>query len=341
MGESCFFRDIELIDAAIVGLGWWGKNIVNAVQGKSTRLRFIRGVSKEPDTVRDFAAQHGFELSADLADVLADPRVQAVVLATPHSLHPAQVIEVARSGKAVFCEKPLAMKKTDALRAVQACEQAGIVLGLGTNKRFWPSMRELRQVAASGVLGELLHVEAHYSNLNSNKLFASWRDSPAESPGGGMTGSGIHVLDAVVSLAGPVRRVHAQLISRKPQPDPLDTISVLFEFENRISGTLAAVRATPFYWRVHVFGDKGSAEALGENDLVLHLAGAKPRPAHFEPVDSLSAEFDAFADAIAGRAPYPIPTSHMVNTVAAFEAVIKSIETQATVILGDQNVPGA
>lgn len=324
-----------MINAAIIGLGWWGKNIVNAVQGKSERLRFIRGVSKEPDAVRDFAIQHGFELSTDLADALVDPRVQAVVLATPHSLHTAQVIEVARAGKAVFCEKPLAMKKADAVRAVQACQQAGVVLGLGTNKRFWPSMRELRRVVASGELGELLHVEAHYSNLNSNKNFATWRDSPAESPGGGMTGSGIHVLDAVVGLAGPVRRVNAQLISRKPQPDPLDTVSVLFEFKNRISGTLAAVRATPFYWRVQVFGDKGSAEALGEHDLVLHSAGAQPRPARFEPVDSLKAEFDAFADAVAGRAPYPIPTSHMVNTVAAFEAVIKSIESGAAVTLND------
>lgn len=326
---------MELINAAIVGLGWWGKNIVNAVQGRSTRLRFIRGVSKEPDTVREFAAQHGFELSVELDDVLADPRVQAVVLATPHSLHTAQVIAVAKSGKAAFCEKPLALKKADALRAVHACEQAGIVLGLGTNKRFWPSMRELRQVVASGALGEILHIEAHYSNLNSNKNFATWRDSPAESPGGGMTGSGIHVLDAVVNLGGPVRSAHAQLVSRKPQPDPLDTVSVLFEFENRVSGTLAAVRATPFYWRVHVFGDRGSAEALGENDLVLHMAGVKPRSAHFEPVDSLAAEFEAFADAVAGRAPYPIPTSHMVNTVAAFEAVIQSIEAKATVFLGD------
>lgn len=324
-----------MIDAAIAGLGWWGRNIVKAVQGKSTGLRFIRGVSKEPDSVRDFAAQHGLNLGTELADVLADPRVQAVVLATPHTLHPAQVIEVASSGKAVFCEKPLAMKKTDALRAVRACEQAGVVLGLGTNKRFWPSMRELRQVVASGVLGELLHVEAHYSNLNSNKKFATWRDSPAESPGGGMTGSGIHVLDALVTLAGPVRRVHAQLIRRKPQPDPLDTVSVMFEFENRISGTLAAVRATPFYWRVHVFGDQGSAEALGENELVLHKSGAKPQSTRFEPVDSLRAEFEAFADAVAGRAPYPISTAHMINTVAAFEAVIRSIETRATVTLGD------
>ena len=84
-----------MIDAAIVGLGRWGKNMVNAVQGKSERLRFVRGVVRHPEAVRDFAAQHGFELSVDLDSVLADPNVQAVVFATPHSLHTQQIIAAA------------------------------------------------------------------------------------------------------------------------------------------------------------------------------------------------------------------------------------------------------
>jgi predicted dehydrogenase len=322
-----------MINAAIVGLGWWGKNIVNAVQDKSERLRFIRGVSKEPDSVRDFAVRHGFELSTELDDVLRDPRVQAVVLATPHSLHPGQVVAAAAAGKPVFCEKPLALKKPDAVRAVAACRQAGVVLGVGTNKRFWPSMRELRKVVAGGELGEILHIEGHYSNENSGMHFSAWRDSPAESPGGGMTGAGLHMLDGFISLAGPVRYVHGRLVTRKPRPDPHDTVSVLLEFANGVSGMLGTVRATPFYWRAHVFGRRGSAEALGENDMVVRVSGAKPRMQSFEPVDALRAEFDAFADAIAGRAPYPIPMAQMVDTVAAFEAVIKSIDSDSAVVL--------
>ena len=98
-----------MIDAAIIGLGRWGKGIVQSTQGKSKRLRFIRGVSKEPDEVRDFAATHGFELSTEFADAVADPRVQAVVLATPHSLHVEQIAAVAAAGKPVWCEKPLAL----------------------------------------------------------------------------------------------------------------------------------------------------------------------------------------------------------------------------------------
>ncbi len=317
-----------MINAAIVGIGWWGQKIVTAVQGKSSRLCFIRGVSKEPAEVRDFAARHGILLSTELSDVLADPEVQAVVLATPHSLHTEQIIACAKAGKAVFCEKPLALKKTDAMRLVAACLQAGVLLGIGTNKRFWPCMRELRRVVDSGVLGRLLHVEGHYSNENTSKHFSSWRTNPDEAPAAGLTGSGIHVLDALVSYAGPARRVQAQVLSLQPQPSPLDTITVMFEFDRGISGTLAAIRSTPFYWRIHVFGSTGSAEALGENELVVRLNGKLPERFAYEPVDSLAAEFEAFADAVAGRAAYPISGEEMVATIAAFEAVVASVKSE-------------
>jgi predicted dehydrogenase len=324
-----------VLNAAIVGLGRWGQKIVNAVQGKSDCLRFVHGVSKEPDSVREFAERHRFRLSADLADVLGDPQVEAVVLVTPHSLHVDQIIAVAKAGKPVFCEKPLALKKADAMRAVAACKQAGVLLGIGTNKRFWPCMRELRSVLASGALGEILHLEAHYSNENSESNTTSWRSLPAETPAGGMTGSGIHVLDALISLAGPARRVNAQLVVRKTHPDPHDTMSVMFEFVNGTSGFLGAVRSTPFYWRVHVFGAKGSVEALGETDLVVRLGKGKVERQSFAPVDSLRAEFDAFANGVMGRCSYPVKTEEMVNTVAAFEAIVESLESNAPITLNE------
>jgi predicted dehydrogenase len=314
-----------MINAAIVGVGWWGQKIVTAVQGKSEHFHFIRGVSKEPATVQDFINLHGIQLSSDLEDVLNDPEVQVVVLATPHSLHTEQIIACAEAGKAVFCEKPLAMNKADAERSVEACEKAGVLLGIGTNKRFWPSMRELRSVVDDGKLGQLLHIEGHYSNENTGKHFSTWRTNPGEAPAAGLTGAGIHVLDALVSFAGPARKIQAQILSLKPQPTPLDTITVMFEFERGMSGTLAAIRSTPFFWRIHVFGNKGSAEALGENELVVRLNGQPPQRTIYDPGDSLAAEFEAFADALTGRASYPISGKEMIATIAAFESVVKSV----------------
>ena len=318
---------MAIVNAAIVGLGWWGKNIVEAIQDKSERLRFVHGVSKEPDAARDFAKTKDFRLSTDLEDALADPQVQAVVLATPHSLHAEQIVRVAAAGKAVFCEKPLALTRTDAERAVAACREAGVALGVGQNKRFWPSMQELRRVAASGVLGRVMHIEGHYSNENSSKFFAPWRDLTSETPGAGMTGTGIHLLDAFASVAGAASEVSAQFISHQGGHDPRDTVSVLFSFANRMSGLLGAVRASPVYWRVHVFGDQGSVEALGETEVVIRLQDGKTERRDFPRIDSLRAEIDAFADAAAGRSPYPITPDEMVNTIAAFEAVIRSLES--------------
>ncbi len=323
-----------MINAVIVGLGRWGKNIVNAVQGRSDRLHFSGAVVRRPDAVRDFAAQHGLKLSSDLAEVLTNSGVQAVILATPHSLHAAQIIAVAGAGKAVFCEKPLALNRPDAERAIRACRRAGVPLGLGHDKRFWPSMRELKKVVASGELGTILHIEGHFSNESTRKFYAGWRELPEESPGGSLTATGIHILDAFVNLVGPVRRVHAHLVTRTPAPEPVDTVSVFLEFANRVSGVLCAVRTTPQYWRVHVFGAEGSAEALGDQDLVLRTTDANPRHLRFAQVDALRLELDAFADAVTGHAPYPISVEQMIDNVDVFEATIKSIESNASVWVG-------
>ena len=125
-----------MIDAAIVGLGRWGRNLVGSVQGKSDRLRFTRAVVRSFETHRGFAEELGLALTDDIEELLADHSVAAVVLATPHSLHCEQIIAAASAGKHVLCEKPLTLTRAEAVRAIQACEAAGVVLGVGADKRF-------------------------------------------------------------------------------------------------------------------------------------------------------------------------------------------------------------
>ena len=324
-----------MINAAVIGLGRWGKSLVTAVQGKSTRLRFVHGVSKEPDDVRDVAAHHGFRLSTEFADAVADPKVQAVFLATPHSLHVEQVLAVAKAGKPVWCEKPLALTRAEAARAVAACESARVVLGSGNNKRCFASMRELKRVVESGALGDVLHIEGHFSNEHSTRVSGGWRDDPREAPGFGMTGAGLHVLDAFVNLGGPLRSVHAQAFAQKPPPDPRDAVAVLAQFASGATGLMATVRAAPMFWRIHVFGTNGSAEARDEDTLIVARVGEAPQTHTFEHVDSLRALVDAFADAVEGRAPFPVTTGQMLDLIGAFEAVIASIETRAPVKVRD------
>lgn len=314
-----------MIDAAVIGLGRWGKSIVEAVQGKSKRLRFIRGVSKEPDLVRDFAAAKGFELSTEFEEAVADPRVKAVFLATPHSLHVAQIEAVAAAGKPVWCEKPLALTRAAADRAIAAIRKAGVPFALGNNKRCFPCMRELERLIAQGTLGDILHIEGNFSNEHSTRVKGGWRDDPRESPGGGITGAGLHVLDAFVNLVGPIVRVDARVHAQKAPPDPRDAAAALVQFESGATGVFATVRAAPMFWRIHIFGTNGSAEARGETSLTIAMIGGQPQTKTFQPTDSLAILLEAFAETIESGKPFPVSITEMLDVVGAFEAVIRSI----------------
>jgi predicted dehydrogenase len=316
-----------LLEAAIVGLGRWGKNLVRSVQEESEKLRFVHAVVRRPEDAREFAKEQGLALSTDLERVLRDDRIAAVVLATPHSLHAEQIVTVAAAGKPVFCEKPLALTRTDAERAVSACVRAGVPLGLGHDKRFWPSMQALTRTVVAGQLGRVLHVEGHFSNESTGRYYQGWRASDLDAPGGGLTAMGVHVIDAFVGLIGPVRSVHAHVISHPPAPDPVDTVTLFMEFESRVSGVMCGVRTSPSYWRVHVFGDGGSAEAVGPAALTLRRTDALPETLSLEPVDSLRAELEAFADAVTRGVPYPITPQQMIDGVAALAAAIRSCQS--------------
>jgi predicted dehydrogenase len=321
-----------MINAAIMGLGRWGQALVTAAQGKSDRIRFVRAIVRDPAAARDFAAGHGLTLTTALAEAAADPAVDAVFLATPHSLHVEQVIAVAKAGKAVWCEKPLALTRAEAVRAVAACREAGVPLGCGYNRRCFASMRELERVVDAGTLGDILHIEGHFSNEYSTRVLPhGWRDDPAESPALGMTGCGLHMLDALVNLGGPIRQVHAKSSLRKPPPDPRDAVAVLAQFDSGATGLMATVRASVPIWRVHVFGTRGDAEARDESRLRIGYLGEGAKEHDFAPVDSLRTLAEDFADAVEGRAPFAISPQQLIDVTAAFEAVIASLDKGAAI----------
>src|SRR5437870_1495175 len=104
-----------MIRAAIVGLGWWGKTLVEAVQQDSREIHFVAGTTRtQTPEIQAFASSQQFRLAPTYEALLADTGVDAVVLATPHSMHAAQVIAAASARKHVFCEKPFALVTRDA-----------------------------------------------------------------------------------------------------------------------------------------------------------------------------------------------------------------------------------
>ena len=316
-----------MINTAIVGLGWWGKNLVKAARDFGAPLNFTRAVSLEPDTVRDFAAEHRLALGTSLEDVLADRAIQAVVLATPHSKHRAQVEAAARAGKHIYCEKPFALAKADAAAMLEAVKRAGVVIAVGHHFRLMPSMRVLAELKASGALGTIMHAEGNYSHdWLADYPVDGWRMAAAESRAGGMTGMGIHVLDSFRDLVGPMKRVAALSKARVLQVPAGDTTAALVEFENGATGTLATTLKTPFVWRIALYGENCWVESVSETRAIVRHAGKEPEVIDKPADNHLGRNLDYFAKAAMGQGAFPISADGILQTAAALEAVFKSAD---------------
>jgi predicted dehydrogenase len=331
-----------MINAAIVGLGWWGKTLVESVQQDSEEIRFVAGATRNKTAeVQAFADAQKFALADTYEALLANPKVDAVVLATPHSMHAQQVVAAAAAGKHIFCEKPFALTKENAEEAVNAAKKAGVTLALGYNRRFHPEMTKLRERIRSGDLGVIEHVEATMTFPNALLLKPeAWRANRQETPCGALTPMGVHAIDGMIDLCGPIDHVFAQSFRRAVTIDSDDTTSVLFRMKEGMSGYLGTLAATGPGFSFQVFGSKGWVRLEG----MTHVAGASSEErrtrlfgaCRFQPIkgpvetweaerlDVTRASLDAFASAAQGGPAYPIPTSEMIHGVAVTEAIVRS-----------------
>jgi len=316
-----------MLNTAIVGLGWWGKKLVTAARDFGAPLRFLCGVTLEPDTVRDFAAEHEMAIGTSFEDVLSDPEIKAVILATPHSKHRAQVEAAAAAGKQIYCEKPFALSKADAVAMLGACKRAGVVIGVGHHFRLIPSMRALAELMASGALGAIMHVEGHYSHDWLADMPAdSWRIAAEETRAGSMTSMGIHVLDCFRDLIGPMKRVAALSKARALKLATGDTTAALIEFENGATGTLSTTLKIQFRWRMAIFGENCWAESVSETRMIVRRGGQEPEVFDYPPDNHLGRNLDFFAKAAMGQGAFPITPAGILQTAAALEAVFKSVD---------------
>jgi predicted dehydrogenase len=316
-----------MLNTAIVGLGWWGKTLVKAARDFGAPLRFRRGITLEPESVRDFAAENQIQLGTSFEDVLADRSIEAVVLATPHTKHRAQVEAIAAAGKHIYCEKPFALTKADAQAALDACRRAGIVVAVGHHFRLMPSMRVLAELKGTGAFGTIMHAEGNYSHdWLANYPADSWRMRTEESRAGGMTGMGIHVLDCFRDLVGPMKRISALSKARALKLETGDTTAALIEFDNGATGTLATTIKTPFAWRMAIFGENCRAESISETRAIVHHAGKEPEVIDCAADNHLGRNLDYFAKAALGESVFPISPAGILQTTAALEAVFKSVD---------------
>ena len=323
-----------MIRAAIVGLGRWGKNLVNGAAG-SPALRFTTANTRTRQTAEAFCREKSLRWTADLDEVLRDPAIDAVVFATPHSQHTDQVLRAAAAGKHVFVEKPFALTVADADRMLEAAGKAGIVLAVGFNRRFHPSMARLRDAVRDGRFGTIVTISAEQTALHGlDQPATAWRAQPNESPGGAMTAIGVHLVDGMIDLLGPIESVFAKVSRRAPAGAADDTTDVLLTFKSGASGHIfCSTVATPHY-RMALYGTDGFAEILGHTMGTFRvvasphgeaIGAAAPEVFETKGFNMLTAELEAFTASIEARRPFPTPLSDIRHGVAVFEAILRSV----------------
>ena len=322
------------LKAAVIGLGWWGQNILKNLLNSSV-IKPVLGVDPlEP--ARSTAAALGVATAPRFEDALADPDIKAVILCTPQEKHAGQIVAAAQAGRHVFCEKPLCTTGADAEMALAAVRKAGVQLGIGHERRFEPAVIEMRKRFAAGEFGNPLLLEGNFSQDLFLKLpHDNWRLSKTVNPAGPLSATGIHMVDLAIAFLGRPTSVWARLSQLGSHFENGDTMSITMGFESGTTAILGAVLATPFMGRLALLGSKGWMEIRDRShpqnstgwDVISVHRDEDPASSFFPPHPAVRDNIEAFGRAALGQAPYPVTPEEMLANVRSFEAIQRSVKS--------------
>jgi 1,5-anhydro-D-fructose reductase (1,5-anhydro-D-mannitol-forming) len=187
-----------------------------------------------------FAERHGALRAYDRVDELvADPDVEAVYVATPNDRHLPDTLVAAAAGRDVLCEKPLALTATEAEVMIRACEAAGVRLGTCFYQRFNSRHQEIRRLLAAGRIGRVTAVRMNFSSRSPDRPGA-WRQDPAQGGGGSFTDTAVHCLDLLRFLFGEIHEVAAFLDTLAATYAVEDTASALLRLDGGIQAVVTS-----------------------------------------------------------------------------------------------------
>jgi predicted dehydrogenase len=327
-----------MLNLAIVGLGRWGQNLVDSIEDSKT-ARFTAAVTRTPSNVSDYCAQKNILLTDDYQSVLNNDAIDAVVIATPHTFHFDQIMMAANAGKHVFCEKPFTLTAEQARIALETLADHDLKVAIGHNRRFAPNTAALVNALETNSLGQPIHIDGFF-NADLGSSAGKWRDSRIESPAGGMTSLGIHVIDAFIHLFGKITNVNAQSRRIAIGIDIDDSTLVRINFENGCTGHLTTIAATNSFWQIRAFGTGGWAECTDLDQYAFHPMDGESVLSDYPGFDypgsaTMMDALEAFAADIVGGTPFPISPEEIHHATAVLEAIMISAKTGKTIEIAE------
>src|SRR5262245_30830911 len=331
------------VKMGIVGLGRWAKVLARAAQ-QSDKLRLVAAYSRSADRRAAFEQELGVPAVPEMKALLSNPEIQGVILTVPNEQHFPLAEQVARAGKHVYTEKPIAQTLEDGLRIAALEKQHGISVTVGHSARLMAGIRIIRERIDRGELGRVAFIEANFSNERALELTPqTWRWYKDRAPGGPLSQLAIHQFDVLHYLGGEVSEVSSMASKLSPVGAEVDDQSMtLLRFADGKVGYVGSCWTSPGVFAVRVFGSKGLMHyeidfGTWDTPHLLHKAStlyiqrgkdgwAKREEIVLPESDMFCAELEMFAESCASGKANELTAYNGNVAVAAVYGALKSIE---------------
>ena len=313
---------------ASVGLGWWSDVLADAVGRTDGRIEVVSCFTRSEDKRTAFAEKYNCESAARLDEILNDDSIDAIINTTPNHVHLETTAAAAEAGKHVFLDKPVANTIGEARAITRVCANAGVVLSVGSQRRRESHFRWIQDRIAAGDFGTLVPAEANISRARAGKFeLGHWRYTAEGMPGGVMLQIGLHYVDVLTMLLGPIETVSGMASQLVLPGDNPDVGSLMMKHKNGAVSTLSTSYASASeYYTMNIYGKKMSAYYnLFDGLRVLNQGNTNQTPVTLDKNDAIAEQLIEWADAISGGVEPEVGGESAMTSLAVVKAGIKSV----------------
>ena len=341
------------VKLGIVGLGRWAKVLTRAAV-KSDKLKIVSAYSRSEDKRQNFQQEFGIKAVSDLASMTADREIEGVILTVPNEQHLPLSAEVAKAGKHVYTEKPIASTLEDGLEIAALQDKYGVTVTVGHSARLMGGIRKIREAIDAGELGRVAFMEANFSNERALELTPqTWRWYKNRAPGGPLSQLAIHQFDVLNCLGGQVVEASSMASKLSPVGAEVDDQSMtVVKFADGKIGYVGSCWTSPGIFSIRVFGSRGlmhyeidfgtwdTPEKLHQTSTLYIQRGkdgyAKREELKVPESDMFRAELELFAESCRSGKPNELSAENGNAAVAIVYAALRSIEENGRAVqIGD------
>jgi predicted dehydrogenase len=314
---------------ASIGIGWWSDVLADAAARTGGRVQVVSCFTRSQNKRLGFAEKYKCRVAANLDELLADGEVEGIINTTPNHAHLETTAAAARAGKHVFLDKPIANTIGEAKAITKACKDAGVALAVGYQRRRESHFRWIRERIDAGDVGKLVQAEANISRDREGKFeLGHWRYTAEGMPGGVMLQIGLHYVDVLMMLLGPVKTVSGMASQLVLPGDNPDVGTLLMTHENGAVSSLSTSYASASeYYLMNIYGKRMSFYYnLFDGLRCLKQGESEPTAVAVEDTDTLADELIEWADAARGAGTPEVGGEGATESLAVVKAGIKSVQ---------------